>query len=93
MLPLHRDPWFTFYFAEDRIIPRFHLEGVLPGSAVSVFKIETETGVRLGSLATATVGEGGWVDLPQPITMRAGQGFIAVPTFIRSEREHDHEAV
>ena len=28
MLPLYEDPCFTFRFADDRIIPRFHLEGV-----------------------------------------------------------------
>ena len=37
------------------------------------------TGERLGLLATATVGEGGWVDLPEPIIVRAGETFIAVP--------------
>lgn len=79
MLPLYHDPWHTFRFADDRNIPRFHLEGVLPGSQVSVIKIDPGSGERLGSLATATVGEGGWVHLPQPITMRAGEGFIAVP--------------
>jgi hypothetical protein len=52
---------------------------VLPGTHVSVIKINAETGERLGLLATANVGEGGWVDLAQPITMRAGEGFIAVP--------------
>ena len=70
MLPLHHDPWFTFRFAEDRIIPRFHLEGVLPGSQISVIKIDPSTGERLGVLATATVGEGGWVDLTEPIIVR-----------------------
>jgi len=79
MLPLYHDRWFTFRFAEDRIIPRFHLEGVLPGTQISVIKIEPETGERIGLPATATVGDGGWVDLPQPITMKAGEGFIAVP--------------
>jgi uncharacterized protein len=78
--PLYRDPWFTFRFADDRIIPRLHLEGVLPGLHISVIKINAETGGRLGLLATASVGEGGWVDLPQPIIMKAGEGFIAVPT-------------
>jgi hypothetical protein len=34
---------------------------------------------RLGLLATATVGAGGWVDLQEPITVRAGEAFIAVP--------------
>lgn len=79
MLPLHRDPWFTFRFADNRIIPRFHLEGVPPGSLVSVIKIDPETGERLGLLATATVADGGWVDLLQPIMVKAGEAFIAVP--------------
>lgn len=79
MLPLYHDPWFTFRFAEDRLIPRFHVEGVPPGTQVSVIRIDPESGERLGSLAAATMGEGGWVDLPHPITMRAGEGFIVVP--------------
>lgn len=78
MMPLYQDPWFTFRFAEDRIIPRFHLEGVQAGRRVSVFKIDPGTGERLGLLATATVGESGWVDLNEPIMVRAGEGFIAV---------------
>lgn len=28
MMPLYQDLWFTFRFADDRILPRFHLEGV-----------------------------------------------------------------
>jgi len=79
MLNLYSDPCFTFRFAEDRIIPRFHPEGVEVGRRVSVFKINPTTGERLGLLATATVGEGGWVDLSQPIIVRAGDAFIAVP--------------
>ena len=79
MLPLYEDPHFTFRFADDRIIPRFHLEGVEAGRRVEVFKIDPGTGERLGLLATATVGEGGWVDLPEPIIVRAGEAFIAVP--------------
>ena len=78
MIPLHRDPWFTFRFADDRIIPRFHLEGVEAGQRVLVFKIDPCTGERLCLLATATVGEGGWVDLAEPIIVRAGEAFIAV---------------
>ena len=93
MLNLYHDPWFTFRFAEDRIIPRFHLEGVPPGSHVSVIKINPETGERLGLLATASVGDGGWVDLPQPIIVKAGEGFIAVPTLVRPESDLDHEAI
>ncbi len=79
MLPLYHDPHFTFQFAADRIIPRSHLEGVEAGRRVPVFKIDPGTGERLGLLATATVGEGGWVDLMEPITVRAGEAFIAVP--------------
>ncbi len=79
MLPLYQDPWFTFRFADDRTIPRFHLEGMEAGRQVSVFKIDPGTGERLGPLATATVGEGGWVDLPEPITVRAGEALAAVP--------------
>jgi hypothetical protein len=78
MLPLYHDPHFTFRFADDRIIPRFHLEGVEAGRRVSVFKIDPHTGERLRLLATATVGEGGWVDLQEPITVRTGEAFIAV---------------
>jgi hypothetical protein len=79
MLPLYEDPHFTFRFADDRIIPRFHLEGVEAGRCVSVFQIDSGTQERLGLLARATVGEGGWVDLAEPIIMRAGEAFVAVP--------------
>ena len=79
MLPLYEDPHFTFRFADDRSIPRFHLEGVQAGRHVSVFRIDPGTGERLGMLATATVGEGGWVDLAEPIIVKAGEAFVAVP--------------
>jgi hypothetical protein len=79
MLPLYEDPDFTFRFADDRIIPRFHLEGVEAGRQVEVYKIDAGTGEWLGLLTTATVGEGGWVDLMEPIIMRAGDAFVAVP--------------
>ena len=79
MIPLHEDPHFTFRFADDRIIPRFHLEGIEAWQRVSVFKINPTTGERLGLLATANVGEGGWVDLTEPIIVRAGEAFISVP--------------
>jgi hypothetical protein len=61
------------------LLPRFHLEGVEAGRQVSVFKIDPGSGERLGLLATATAGEGGWVDLAEPIIVRAGDAFIAVP--------------
>jgi hypothetical protein len=79
LLPLHHDPHFTFRFADDRIIPRFHLEGIRAGVKVSVFKIDAGTGERLGLLVNAMVGDGGWVDLAEPIIVRAGEAFIAVP--------------
>jgi hypothetical protein len=79
MLPLYEDPYFTFRFADNRIISRFHLEGVEAGWRVKVYKIEPNTGERLGLLAIATVGEGGWVDISEPIMARAGEAFIAVP--------------
>jgi hypothetical protein len=79
MQPLYEDPCFTFRFADDRLIPRFHLEGVEVGRRVAVFKIDPGTGERLGLLTIATVGESGWVDLEEPIIVRAGEAFIAVP--------------
>ena len=79
VIPLHADPCFTFRFADDRLIPRFHLEGVPVGRRVSVFRIDPATGERRGLLATATVGDGGWVDLPQPLLVRDGEAFVAVP--------------
>jgi hypothetical protein len=79
MLSLYHDPHFAFRFADDRIIPRFHLEGIEAGRGVSVFKIDAVTNERHGLLATAIVGEGGWVDLTEPIFVRAGEAFVAVP--------------
>ena len=67
MLPLYEEPHFTFRFADDRSVPRFHLEGVAAG--------------RRGLLATATAGEGGWVELTEPIIVKAGEAFIVVPEF------------
>src|ERR1043166_4158651 len=78
MMPLSSDPCFTFRFAEDRLIPCFHLEGVEAGRQVSVFKIDPGTGERLGLLATATGGEGGWVGLTEPIIVRAGGWILSL---------------
>src|SRR5262245_60294050 len=39
MLPLYHDPHFTFRFADDRLIPRFHLDGVEAGRRVAVYRI------------------------------------------------------
>ncbi len=66
-------------FADDRIIPRFHLDGILVSELVSVFKIDSPTSERLGLLRTAIFGESGWLDLIEPIIVRAGEAFLAVP--------------
>lgn len=79
MLPLYYGQHFIFRFGEARIIPRFHLAGVEAGRPISVFKIDPGTGKRVSLLATATVGEGGWVDLREPLVVQAGEAFIAVP--------------
>ena len=79
MLPLYHEPHFTLQFGDDRIIPRFHLEGVEAGRRVAVYKPDPDSGERLGLLTTGTVGEGGWVDLLEPINVRAGEAFVAVP--------------
>jgi hypothetical protein len=76
--PLYEEPWFSFRFSADRILPRIHLEGVWAGRRVSGFKIDHATGERLGRLKTGTVGEDGWVDLTEPIIVRVGDAFIAV---------------
>jgi hypothetical protein len=79
MIPLHHERHFTFRFADDRRIPRFHLEGVEAGRRVSVFQLDTTTGERLNLIASATASDDGWVDLTEPIIVKAGDGFVAVP--------------
>jgi hypothetical protein len=79
MISLHRDPHFTFRFAEDRIIPRFHLEGIEVGRSVLVYPIDGVTGERFGLLMTGIVGPEGWVDLPRPIVVKSGDAFTVVP--------------
>lgn len=79
MRSLYEDPWYTFRFVDDRIVPRFHVEGVTNGRRIAVHRIDAATGERLALLAVATVGEDGWVELPEPIVVRAGEAFIAVP--------------
>jgi hypothetical protein len=78
MSSLYEDPWFTFHFADNRKISRFHLDGVATGRDISVFKIDPESGARRSRLARGRVGEGGWVELSEPIVMQAGEAFIAV---------------
>jgi hypothetical protein len=35
MLPLYQNNWFTFRFADNRIIPRLHMDGIEAGWHVS----------------------------------------------------------
>lgn len=86
MFPLYRAPHFTFRFADDRVIPRFHLEGVGAGRSVAVYRLDPATDERLERIATAVVGDGGWVDPPGPIVVRAGDAFVAVPVVAEEER-------
>jgi hypothetical protein len=62
VVPLYQDSGFTFRFADDRTIPRIHLDSLEAGRRVSVFRIHPGTSERLGLPATAAVGEGGWVE-------------------------------
>jgi hypothetical protein len=59
--------------------PRFHLDGIEAERWLSVLRIGPGTGKKLGLLATVTEGQGGWADLKEPITLRAGEVFVAVP--------------
>jgi hypothetical protein len=79
MQPLYKDPHFTFRFAEHRVIPRFHLEGVPAGQRILVFRCDPSTGERRDLLTMTTVGEGGWVNLRVPLMVRAGEAFIVLP--------------
>jgi hypothetical protein len=80
MLPLDEDPQFNFGSCDDRIVCRFHVDGVSAGRRVCVVKIDPSTGEWLRLLTTASVGEGGWVDMTEPIIVQPGDAFIAVPT-------------
>jgi hypothetical protein len=79
MMVLHADPHDAVRFAHDRVIPRFHLEGIPAGTPVAVYRIDPVTEQRHDLLTTATVGDGGWVGLPEPLRVRAGDAFVAVP--------------
>jgi len=77
VIPLYRDPVFTFRFEEDRLIDRFHLEGVGSGARVAVSRWQAETNHQAGpELARCVVGDSGWVTLSPPLLMRAGGGFV-----------------
>jgi hypothetical protein len=79
MRPLDHDPHFAVRFAADRIISRFHLEGVGAGRRVVVCRIDPATGGRPGLLTTGVAGEGGRVGGVEPIIVRAGDAVVAGP--------------
>jgi hypothetical protein len=76
---LYEEPHFTFRFADDRLVPRIHLEGIEAGRRVSVFRIDPASGKHTGLLTNGTMGEGGWVKLAEPVIVKAGEAFVAVP--------------
>lgn len=79
MIPLYQDPFFTFRFADDRLVSRFHLADVEKGQQVKVIQIDPVSLCQLGLLIEAIAGDDGWVDLPEQIVVRAGEAFIVVP--------------
>lgn len=96
MLPLHREPWFRFSFAEARRIDRFRLEGVPAGRRVLLQAIDPAGNVTGECLARARTGADGWVDLPTPLPMLPGEGFRAVPEpdfLLREESPTDPPAL
>jgi putative acetyltransferase len=97
MTPLYRDSQFTFRFAENRRVDRIHLDGVAPGRRVSIHRLgAADERARANMLARARSGTDGWVELPEPLLVRAGEGFVAVPesdTLVRDETPSDHAAV
>jgi len=77
-MTLYEEPHYTFRFADARLIPRIHLDGIEVGQSIRVFKIDPISGERLRLLATATVGVGGRVELREPLIVQAGDAFIAL---------------
>jgi hypothetical protein len=67
---LYRDPEFTFRFADDRLVGRFHLTEVAVGTRVRVRHWPSGE-----ELACGVVDKDGWVELASALTVRAGEGF------------------
>ena len=77
MISLFREPWYHFCFADDRLIPRFHLEDVPTGVRVRVHQLVQEQPGPL--LMEGVVDESGWVECPIPLRIPRGEGFLAIP--------------
>jgi hypothetical protein len=56
------------------------LDGVEAGTPVAVYRIDPVTEERRELLTTAVAGEGGWVEVAEPIGVRAGEAFVAMLT-------------
>jgi hypothetical protein len=78
MIPLYRDPWFTFRFNEARRIDVFFVEGIEPGQRVAVHALDMTTRMPGPLLVLATVGEAGKVALAEPLVVQAGEGFLVL---------------
>lgn len=79
MMSIFQEPFFTFRFADSRLVPRCHLEGIAEGCSVTVYRLDPTTGETSERLFEAMVGADGWVDLPIPIIVPIGGGFRIVP--------------
>ena len=82
MIELYHEDDFTFRFAEPRVVGRFHLDGVAPGTVVTVRWLRTPGDVVGDVAATATVGAGSWVEIQPALRVDAANGFRVrcVPT-------------
>jgi|GEM_PF-1572372 hypothetical protein len=76
MTPVFHEPHFTFRFVDDRIIKRFHLEGVA-GVRVNVYQVDAATGVQQ-QIASGIADDEGWVTFFSPLEVRKGDELIAV---------------
>ncbi|VTR97972.1 hypothetical protein [Tuwongella immobilis] len=82
MIPLFSELEFRFRFAEERIVPRFHLEGIAPGVRIAIFALTASdaAGESRGDwLMDALVGDASWVTVEPPLRVGPGRGFVAVP--------------
>ena len=82
MLPLYRDPGWTFPFAESRLIPRFFLPGATPGTTVDVHRRDPATGRPGEMIASGLVEADEGVAFEPALLVRAGETLIVLPTTV-----------
>jgi hypothetical protein len=78
MIPLRRDPWFTFRFAEARRVDVFFVEGVEPGRRVAIHVLDPTTQAPGARIGVAFVGEAGRTEPAAPLIVQAGEGFLVL---------------